>query len=317
MPQLPCMTIAAAVEHPSPHCLPDDRVADHIACQLRSSRLTVLYGGAAHSVSQFSAASVAPRLGRRRLDRCLTRARQEESTGAVQGRHNPRRRSGAPAELLVLMDRWTGSTIATLQERINHAFESAGAYMTSVSLPMAGSLSAWSRLLDLRFLVILDRFDEFLGGRAETEDGRGFTDELVQLLREPGSAVNFLVCASAASEPAIQRDLARWAGLEQAPCVRLPLHRLSMARATSDLTLIEWREAPFAPEREAHGAKSAGNRPLRARGGLFAACAATMMALALFCWPLQQPDIRFDAAGNITLAARALERGVSELLHRL
>jgi hypothetical protein len=311
------MTIAATVEHPSPQCLPDDHVADHIARQLRSSRLTVLYGGAAHSVSQFIAASVAPRLGRRRWDRCLTRVRQEESTGAVQGRHISQRRSGASAELLVLMDRWSGCTIATLQERINDAFESAGAYMTSVSLPMAGSLSAWSRLLDLHFLIILDRFEEFLVGRAETDDGRRFTNEFVQLLRDPGSAVNFLVCAAADSEPAMQRYQAQWAGLEQATCVRLPLPRLSMARATSDLTLIEWRQAPFAPERAAHAAESVGNRPLRARGGLFAACAATTMALAVFCWPLQQPDSRLDAAGNVTLAARALERGVSELLHRL
>ena len=306
------MTIATSVEQQSPHCLPDDLVADQVACRLRSSRLTVLYGDAAHSVSQYIATSVVPRLGRRQWDRGLTRIRQERFATS-------QRQSDGSAELPVLVDRWTGCPIATLQKQINDSFESAGAYMTSVSLPMAGSLSVWSRLLDLRFLIIFDRFEDFLARCAQSDDGRRFTAELVQVLREPGLAVNLLLCAAANSEPQMQRYQAQLCDLQEVSWVRLPLHRLSVPPSVPDLTLLEWREPPCVPERAARhvNRKGSGHRPLSAKGGLRAACAATMTAIALFCWPVFQPDVHFDAAAYLTPAARALERGVSELVHRI
>jgi hypothetical protein len=312
------MTIATSVEQSLPHALPDDLVADHVACQLRSSRLTVLYGSAAHSVSQFIATSLVPRLGRRQWDRSLTRVRQDPFTRALGGR-TCSRQSGGSAELPVLVDQWTACPIAALQARINDSFESAGAYMTSVPLPIADSLSGWSRLLDVRFLIIFDRFDDFLARCAESDEERSFTGELVQVLREPGLPVSFLFCAAASSEPRLQRYLAGLAEPQEAGCARLPLHRSSVPPSVSDLTLIEWREPPRVPEGTARyvNRQASGNRPLRASGGLRAACAATMMALALFCWPVYRPDIHFDAAAYLTLAARAVERSVSELVHRI
>jgi hypothetical protein len=321
------MTIAAAVEPRSPDCLPDDWVADHLACQLRSSRLTVLYGGAAGSTSPFIAASVVPRLGRRQWDRRLTRARQRPLTRAARGRPTPERRSGTSAEMLVLVDRWSGPAIATLQNRINDSFESAGAYMTSVSLPIADSLLAWSQLLHLRFLIIFDRFEEFLSGREDSDDGRRFTRELVQVLRKPGLDVNLLLCVAAGSEPEMQRYLTQFADFEEASCARLPLHRLSMSRSASDLSLIEWREPPIvsaiataiATGPGAHDPNSSASNepPLRAKSGLRAAFAATMTAITLFCWPLLPPDISSAAASYFRLAARTLESGASELIHRI
>jgi hypothetical protein len=312
------MTIAVSVDQQSPVCVPDDLVADHLAGQLRYSRLTVLYGEAAHNASQFIATSVAPRLARRRWDRSLTRARQDEFRAATQAGRTSRRQSGASAELPVLIDRWTGPPIPTLRKRINESFESAGAFMTSISLPVADSLSAWSRLLDLRFLIIFDRFDEFLAGHAESDEGRRFTNEFVQILHQPELAVNFLLCAAASSEPEMQRYQTQFADPEQVSCVRLPLHRLSVPASVPDLTVIEWGE--FAAEQAARSAsrRASGSRPkLRATGGLRAACAATMTAITMFCWPILQPDVHFDAAGYLALAARAIERGVSELFHRV
>jgi hypothetical protein len=311
------MTIAAAVEPQASDHRPDEWVADHLASQLRSSRLTVLYGAAANNLPAFIATSVAPRLGRRRWDRSLTRARQNEFGGAGL---RTLRRLAPSAELPVVVDRWAGPAIPTLQRRISDSFDRAGAYMTAVSLPFADSLSAWSQLLDLRFLIIFDRFEEFLAGREDSDDGRRFTRELIQVLRKPDLAVNFLVCAAAGSEPEMQRYQMQFAELEQASCVRVPLHRSSRPPSACDLTLIEWRDPPFArapvaPEPAAHNANP--NRRLRARRGLRSACAATIAAIAVFCWPVLQPDLHFDVAGSLALAARAVERGVSELFHRI
>jgi hypothetical protein len=313
------MTIATAVEPQSPQCPAEDLFADHVACQLRSSRLTVLYGGAASSVSSFIAGSVVPQLGRRRWDHHLTRARQDVPTSTRQGRWTSRRQSGASAELVVVVDRWTGPAIETLQKRINDAFESAGAYMTAISLPIADSLSAWSQLLDLRFLIMFDRFQEFLAGREDFDDGHRFTRELVQALGKPDLAVNVLFCAAASSEPQMQRYQMQFGELEEASCVRLPLHRSSGPPSQSDLTLIEWREGGSARERAAHSANPAafGDRPVRARGELRAACAAMMTAIAVFCWPVLQPRLHVDATGYVAETVRALQHGVSELVHRI
>lgn len=314
------MTIATPVEQLSPHAVPDDRVAGHLAGQLRTSRLTVLYGGSAGSVSEFIATAVVPRLGQRHWDRRLAQPRQTEFTGPGQSGRISKRQSGASAELPVLIDRWSGSAIATLQARINDSLDGAGAYMTSIPLPIGESLSAWSQVLDLRFLIILDRFEEFLERCADSDDGRAFTQELVEVLRRPELAVNFLICVAASSEDRMQRYQTQLAGLDldEAFSIRLPLHRVSATRSASDLTLIQWREAPFARQLAAPNAstRQRGSRPSQARGGLRAAVAATMTAIAVFCWPLVQPGVHFDAAGYLTLAARAVEQA-SDLLHRL
>jgi hypothetical protein len=314
-----CMTIVAPAEQESSYSLTDDRAADQLVCKLRTSRLTVLCGGAATRISQFVATDVAPRLARRRWDRSLTRARQDLFTLALQGQRTSRRRSAESAELPVLIDRWVGHATATLQARINDSFESAGAYMTSIALPIAESLSAWSQLLDLRFLIIFDRFDEFLAERAESDDGRTFTRELVEILGTPGLAVNLLFCVSANFESQMQQYQAELAGLAEAARVRLPLRASPVSPSVSDLTLIQWPQSPSAKEQAASDgdSRTSGNRPVRATGGLRAACAATITAIGVFCWPTLPQDVRVDAAGYLASAAQVLEQRFSELVHRL
>jgi hypothetical protein len=227
-----------------------------------------------------------PELARRRWDRDLTRIRSDALPASPRGAAIPGRRAHERAELPVLVDRWSGPPIEGLQKRINDAFEGAGAYMTSVTLPFAESLSAWSRLLDVHFLFIFDRFEEFLAAHAHTEEGRQFTQEIARVVRTPELAVNLLFCVSGVFESDMQRYQSELLDLDDS-------HRVREDPAWGDLP-----------------------RP-RATRAFAAACAATITAIGVFCWPMVPSDVRMDAREHLASSAQMVERNVSDLVHRL
>jgi len=253
------MRITSIAEQQALRAVPDDLANDDLARQLRNSRLTVLYGAATSSAGELIRGGLASRLARRNRDRALMRLGQPDVAPAGQDRRTLAQ-SQCSAELVVLVDTWHESQIAILQRRIGDALESAGAYMTSMSLPIAYSLSAWSQLLDVRFLIIFDRFEHFLTGCERSDEGRRFTEELARVLHQPGLPANFLVCVSAGHEDAMRQFQAQLAELEDVPCIRLPMRPLTVPAPVTEVTSIE---PPAPPQIEPAGRRDESNAPER------------------------------------------------------
>ena len=173
-----------------------------LAGRLRAERLTIVCGSLGSSPAHFDIGAVVQRLCRRARDRLLALAPLAHARADTERRGAP---TQASAELVVVVDAWGSSPVAALQERLHQVIASAGVGVACLTAPISRSLGAWCGLLDVRFLIILDRFDDFLQAHGDTAVARSLGEEMRDILAQPGLPVNFLVSVRADALAAMQR----------------------------------------------------------------------------------------------------------------
>ena len=194
---------------------PREREAKRLAGLLRESRLTLIYEGPDGGLTSLLQTGILPRLCRRRGDLVLGRAAQTTHRTLLPDR----RSDGGPAErrseVAVYVDAWSGSPIAKLQERIAESLAAGGVDAAVAASPLAESLAAWSRRLDARFLIIFDRFEEYLRAPFDGSGVRELAEQWVQILEQPGLPVNFLIGMRSDARPLMDQFAERISGFGQ------------------------------------------------------------------------------------------------------
>ena len=169
---------------------------------LRTSRLTVLSGETAGVRTGLLTGEVIPLLQRRARDVANGTARDTrviipfpDRRGRTFGRASPR-----AAELVVYFDVWSASPLDALRTSINAATP-ADAYTGAPDARLAEALTAVSRHLDVQFLIVLDRFDEFLNGALDASAVEQFTDEVSEAINRTDLRANFLLSLTDETAP--------------------------------------------------------------------------------------------------------------------
>jgi WD40 repeat protein len=148
-----------------------------VGANLRSSRLTLLYGPSGVGKSSLLRAGVLTDL----------RGRAQDALDAGQ----------APKNLPVIVDDWSGDPVATLAEAIRAAVKELHGDDVAERLPQKANLSqtleAWSEAGSGVLLVILDQFEEYFVSHPD-EDGEGtFAVEFPRAVNRRELRVHFLV----------------------------------------------------------------------------------------------------------------------------
>jgi len=187
-----------------------DRDAALLAQDLRRERLTLVFGAAGCGKTTLLSAGVLPRLQRRRHDRILA----EPCSGSLVRPESERRRlpSGADriGEIAVYLDHWQGSPLAALQAAIHARLARSGIRTACIGVPLEKSLASWSQLLNARFLLVLDRFEDYLSAPIDKDGVGEFGEELLCLLEYREFPVNFLLCMRDQARPLMARMGARF-----------------------------------------------------------------------------------------------------------
>ena len=197
-----------------------DREAFLIAQLLRDSRLTVLYGDAGAGKTTLLKTGVLPLLRRRVGDRKLLKSGESRVVVPFPDRRGIGSPDQCAAEVAIFFDRWTGAPLAALQAQLFSALPIGCARMASPVRPLADPLAAWSKELRVRFLIIFDRFDEYLAAPLDRAGIREFADQFALVVREPLLPANFLISLRD-EKLLLERFQQRIAGLGNAS-LRLP-----------------------------------------------------------------------------------------------
>lgn len=181
-----------------------DHEARLLSDVLRSSRLALLFGEAGSDKTAFLKNGLMPVLHRRASDRLTPPAARE--TGVVVPFADRRRRSPAPAskrrlEVVVYFDGWGDAPLAALQASIHQAAGRSPAAPAQVPPHLSETLAALSGQLDASFIILLDRFEEFLQSPADREDIVRFTNELVDAVTQVRLPANFLISLNEQARP--------------------------------------------------------------------------------------------------------------------
>jgi len=185
-----------------------ERDSGRLAQDLRCARLTLVYGAAGCGKTTLLKAGLLPVLQRRSLDRSpidCEAANQPRGEGERRKPIDGADRSSEIAEIVVFLDSWGGSPVASLQARIGDALSVAGVGSANVTLPLGQSLAYWSGLLNTRFLLVLDRFDEYLATPVQSAGVRELSEELLGVLEHPDLPANLLLCMRDQARPMMTR----------------------------------------------------------------------------------------------------------------
>ena len=172
---------------------------------LRSSRLFLLFGEPGSDKSAFLQSSLLPLLQRRMEDQ-PTASPSPRDTGVVVPFPDRRARRSAARrkrEVVVLFDDWSGTPLTNL-----HACLLRAAHPTEPAAPvepqrLADSICALGERFDIHFIVLLDRFEEFLRLPSQRDGVTEFTDELVEVLNASQLPANFLLSLNEDARPAL------------------------------------------------------------------------------------------------------------------
>ncbi len=161
---------------------------------LRSSRLALLYGQAGSDKTSLLKEGLMPLLHRRSSDQ-VAPARTSgvvvpfpDRRNRTSGRTSKRRR-----ELVVYFDDWSDTPLLALHARIHLAAGSSTAERAAPPLHLADTLNVLSNRLDATFIILLDRFEEFLEAPPQREDISRFERELVEAIHQVRLPANFLI----------------------------------------------------------------------------------------------------------------------------
>ncbi|OYU00157.1 MAG: hypothetical protein CFE40_02260 [Burkholderiales bacterium PBB1] len=171
---------------------------------LRSARLSLLFGEPGSEKSAFLQSSLLPLLQRRAEDQPPPVPIRENSV--VVPFPDRRARSGSARrkrEVVVVFDDWSGPPLPALHASLWRAAASNEPETHTAAPPLTESIRALSERLDLQFIVILDRFEEFLRLSAQREGITEFTDALVEALNAAPLPASFLLSMDEAARPAL------------------------------------------------------------------------------------------------------------------
>jgi len=171
---------------------------------LRTSRLFLLFAEPGADKSVFLQSSLLPLLQRRVSDQ-PTAAPQRE-TGVVV-RFPDRRKRGDTTrrkrEVVVVFDDWSGAPLAALHTALQLTAAPGDPWVPKSAPPLSEGICALSERFDIQFIVILDRFEEFLRLPAQREGITEFTDALVEALNATQLPASFLLSMSEDARPSL------------------------------------------------------------------------------------------------------------------
>lgn len=184
-----------------------------LATLARESRLTLVYGTRDCGMTTLLKTGILPSLGRRRSDS----ARSLPANG-MGGAPMPDRRSNDSAanrkfELPIYVGAWNRASSAYLQERILISLSRVGIYTTFAKASLVTNLLSWSKQFNVRFVVIFDRFEEYLMAPFDNRGIREFAEQWVRILAHPALPVNFLICVRNDARPLMDRFAQRVSGI--------------------------------------------------------------------------------------------------------
>lgn len=206
---------------------PRDREAHLLAGLLRMSRLTLLYGEVGSGKTTLLTSGVLLLLRRRASDHALARSRNSGVVLPFPDRRTAGHSWESGAEVAIFFDAWNEPPLASLQAKIHRTLSMAGSGAARPSLSLAETLAAWNKQLRVRFLIMLDRFEEYLVAPPGREGVAEFADQFVEAANRPFLAANFLISLRHDAEPLMERFGGRIQGFGDA-CLRLrPLHHAS------------------------------------------------------------------------------------------
>jgi hypothetical protein len=154
-------------------------------------------------------------------------------------------REGTVKQVAVLLDWWGKEPLAVLNARIDEALarmvgdaaHAMGDHASADSL--CARLAARQRAFDCTFIIIFDRFEEYLAAPADRPDVRDFEAQLVEAVNSGTLAANFLLSLDEDAAPLLARLRERIPGLGDArvrlpkvdaePAVRLTTHPPALA----------------------------------------------------------------------------------------
>lgn len=191
---------------------PDCDLASHALAQearllvalLRSSRLALLFGEAGSDKSAFLQSSLLPLLQRRVEDRQPPAPARE--TGGVVPFPDRRQRSGAARvqrEVVLLFDDWSGAPLQALRWGLELAAQPGEPPPPAAPARLTDSLHALSERFDIHFIVVLDRFEEFLRLPPQRDGVAEFTDALIEALNASQLPASFLLSLNEDARPAL------------------------------------------------------------------------------------------------------------------
>lgn len=171
---------------------------------LRSSRLVLLFGESGSDKTALLKSELMPQLHRRATDRIAPGAPRESAVIIPFPDRRSRPASGAPQrrrELVVYFDDWSDKPLAALHAGIRRAADAPSDELLAPRASLAETIESLGASLEANFIVLLDRFEEFLLAPSDGEDRAQLANELVEAINRPRLPANFLLSLSAEAQP--------------------------------------------------------------------------------------------------------------------
>src|SRR5687768_5687735 len=109
-------------------------------------------------------------------------------------------------EIAVLFDAWDETPLPALHARIRQAAAGRDAAVPLTDPgSLAASLKAWQEALGVTFLIIFDRFEDYLRAPPDRTSIAEFEESFVQVLNDPAIRANFLLAFDKEAEPLLAR----------------------------------------------------------------------------------------------------------------
>jgi hypothetical protein len=172
---------------------PRETEASILAQLLRLSRLTVLYGEAGAGKTALLKNGVLPQLRRRASDRDFTAAPASAKELPFPDRRQIHPAAERAPEVAIFFDEWNEAPLAGLEARMRGALRASRPRAAEPAASMAKSLGAWNQELGVRFLIIFDGFDEYLGASRDAPGIRKFGAQFEEVLKDDRLPANFLL----------------------------------------------------------------------------------------------------------------------------
>ena len=171
---------------------------------LRSSRLFLLFGEPGSEKSAFLQTSLLPLLQRRTED--MPPPEPARETGVVVPFPDRRARSGCSRrkrEVVVLFDDWSGAPLPALHALLRRTAASAEPEADACLPPLADDICSLSERFNIQFIIILDRFEEFLRLPAQRDGVTEFTNALAEALNAEQLPASFLLSMEDDARPSL------------------------------------------------------------------------------------------------------------------
>ena len=157
----------------------------------------------------------------------LLHRRASDRIAAVAARENrvvipfPDRRSRATTraskgrrEIVVYFDAWTDTPLAALHACLHHAAALRPSEPAAAATRLSETLATMSARLDASFIILLDRFEEFLQAPSQRENAAQFTNELVEAVNQVELPASFLISVNEAARPRLASLRSRIPGFD-------------------------------------------------------------------------------------------------------